>query len=124
MDIDRKCDAVARASGCEVRRDALTRALYATDASVYRVEPAAVAFPRSAAETAALARAAAEAGMPLTARGAGSGLAGGALGGGIVADLARHNRAILGYSAEEGTVAVQAGVVLYQLNAFLQPMGV
>ena len=124
MDIDRKCDAVARASGCEVRRDALTRALYATDASVYRVEPAAVAFPRSAAETAALARAAAEAGMPLTARGAGSGLAGGALGGGIVADLARHNRAILGYSAEEGTVAVQAGVVLDQLNAFLQPMGV
>jgi FAD/FMN-containing dehydrogenase len=33
------------ATGCEVRTDMLTRCLYAVDASIYRVEPAAVAFP-------------------------------------------------------------------------------
>jgi hypothetical protein len=33
--------------GCEVRCDDLTRQLYATDASIYQIEPVAVAFPRA-----------------------------------------------------------------------------
>jgi FAD/FMN-containing dehydrogenase/Fe-S oxidoreductase len=104
------------ASGCEVRTDRLTRVLYAVDASIYRVEPAAVAFPRSAVEAARLLRAAAESGVEITPRGAGTGLAGGALGSGLVVDFARHNRRISDFDPEDRTVHVGAGVVLDQLN--------
>lgn len=110
-------------SGCEVAFDDLTRQLHATDASLHQIVPAAVAFPRSAAEAAAVIRAAVEAGLPLTPRGAGTGLVGGALGDGLVLDLARHNRAITGLDLERRTVRVGAGVVLDQLNTFLQPHG-
>ena len=102
----------------------LTRCLYAVDASIYRVEPAAVAFPRSAAEAANLLRAAANSGVEITPRGAGTGLAGGALGSGLVIDFARHNRRISDFDAERSTVRVGAGVVLDQLNNELAPHGV
>ena len=110
-------------SGCEIRSDALTRTLYATDASIYRIEPAAVAFPRTAVEASAVLRAAAGAGLSVIPRGAGTGLAGGALGDGLVVDLARHNRRIDSLDLERRTVRVGAGVVLDQLNAFLRPHG-
>ena len=99
----------------------LARCLYAVDASIYRVEPAAVAFPRTAVEAANLLRAAAESGVEITPRGAGTGLAGGALGSGLVIDFARHNRRISDFDAERGTVRVGAGVVLDQLNGELAP---
>ena len=108
-------------SGCEVRSDALTRTLYATDASIYRIDPRAVAYPRSAAEAATVVRAAAGAGLPVIPRGAGTGLAGGAIGDGLVIDLARHSRQIGSLDRERRTVRVGAGVVLDQLNAFLRP---
>jgi FAD/FMN-containing dehydrogenase/Fe-S oxidoreductase len=111
------------ASGCEVRSDRLTRVLYAVDASIYRVEPAAVAFPRSAAEAARLLQAAAEDGVEITPRGAGTGLAGGALGSGLVVDFARHNRQVSNIDPDRRTVHVGAGVVLDQLNDALAPHG-
>lgn len=110
-------------AGCEVRTDALTRQLYATDASIYQIVPDAVAFPRSAQETAAAVRCASAQGIPVVPRGAGTGLSGGAVGKGLVVDLARHNRTISDFNAEARTVRVGAGVVLDQLNAFLGPHG-
>ena len=111
------------AAGGEVRFDNLTRQLYATDASIYQVEPLGVAFPHSAVEAGAIIRAAAEAGVAVTLRGAGSGLVGGAIGDGLIIDCARHNRQIAQFDRERGTVRVGAGVVLDQLNAFLKPHG-
>jgi FAD/FMN-containing dehydrogenase/Fe-S oxidoreductase len=111
------------AAGCEVRTDELTRCLYAVDASIYRVEPSVVGFPRSAVEAARLLGAAADNGVEITPRGAGTGLAGGALGSGLVVDLARHNRAISEFDAERRTVRVGAGVVLDQLNSELAGHG-
>jgi FAD/FMN-containing dehydrogenase/Fe-S oxidoreductase len=108
---------------CEVRLDDLTRQMYATDASIYQVEPLGVAFPRSVIQAAAVIRAAAESDIPLTPRGAGSGLTGGALGAGLIVDFARHNRHISGLDLERRQVKVGAGVVLDQLNAFLKPHG-
>jgi FAD/FMN-containing dehydrogenase/Fe-S oxidoreductase len=108
---------------CEVRFDGLTRQLYATDASIYQIEPMGVAFPRSVEETADVVRRAVDAGVPVTPRGAGTGLAGGALGDGVIVDLARHNRKIYDYDPERRTVRVGAGVVLDQLNAFLRQHG-
>ena len=108
---------------CEVRTDVLTRQLYATDASIYQIEPAAVAFPKTVDETRAAVLAAANAGLSVTPRGAGSGLAGGAVAPGFIIDQARYNRAISGFDRERRTIRVDAGVVLDQLNAFLRPYG-
>lgn len=108
---------------CPVAFDNLTRQLYATDASIYRVEPIGVAFPRSAQEAASVFKAAAETGVPITPRGAGTGLVGGAIGEGLVVDFARHNQRISDLDLERRTVRVGAGVVLDQLNAFLRPHG-
>jgi FAD/FMN-containing dehydrogenase/Fe-S oxidoreductase len=108
---------------CEVAFDKLTRQLHATDASIHRIEPLGVAFPRTAAQAASILRAAAEAGVSVIPRGAGTGLVGGALGDGLVVEFARHNRRIHSLDLERRTVRVGAGVVLDELNAFLRPHG-
>lgn len=108
---------------CEIRTDDLTRQLYATDASLYEIRPEAVAFPRTAQEAAAAIQAADDAGLAVTPRGAGTGLAGGAIGDGMVIDFSRYNRGITEFDAEKRTVRVGAGVVLDQLNSFLRPHG-
>jgi FAD/FMN-containing dehydrogenase/Fe-S oxidoreductase len=115
--------ALLEKAGCDIAFDNLTRQLYATDASIYQVEPAAVAFPRGAAQAAAVIRAAAEGAVPLIPRGAGSGLTGGALGEGLVLEFARFNCQISQLDLEKQSVRTGAGVVLDQLNAFLHPHG-
>src|SRR5213075_2374617 len=110
-------------AGCEIAFDDLTRRLYATDASLYQLEPAAVAFPSSSEEASAIIAAAADANVPVTPRGAGSGLSGGAIGDGLIVDFSRYNRQITELNLEARTVRTGAGVVLDQLNAFLKPHG-
>jgi FAD/FMN-containing dehydrogenase/Fe-S oxidoreductase len=112
-----------RQTGCDVRFDNLTRQLYATDASIYQVEPIGVAFPKGAEEASAVIRAAADAGVPVTPRGAGTSLVGNAIGEGLIVELSRHNRQISDLDLEKGKVRVGAGVVLDQLNDFLRPHG-
>jgi FAD/FMN-containing dehydrogenase/Fe-S oxidoreductase len=108
---------------CEIAFDDLTRRLYATDASLYQLEPAAVAFPRSAQQASSVIMAAADANLAVTPRGAGSGLSGGAIGDGLIVDFSRYNRQITNLDFEARTVRTGAGVVLDQLNAFLKPHG-
>lgn len=108
---------------CEVAFDNLTRQLYATDASIYQIKPRAVAFPRNAFQASAVIRAAADAGLAITPRGAGTGLVGGAIGDGLIVEFSRFNRQITELNLERKTVRVGAGVVLDQLNSFLQPHG-
>src|SRR5213075_704625 len=110
-------------AGCEIAFDDLTRRLYATDASLYQLEPAAVAFPGSAQEASSIIMAAADTNVPVTPRGAGSGLSGGAIGDGLIVDFSRYNRQITELNLEARTVRTGAGVVLDQLNAFLKPHG-
>src|SRR5207244_7489220 len=97
--------------------------LYATDASIYQVEPAGVALPRSARQASAVIRAAADAGVSVTPRGAGTSLSGGAIGEGLIVDFSPHNRQISDFNVDNRTVRVGAGVVLDQLNGFLHPHG-
>jgi FAD/FMN-containing dehydrogenase/Fe-S oxidoreductase len=113
--------ATLKAAVCDVAYDNLTRQLYATDASVYQIEPLAVAFPGSAQEASSIIRAAAQAGVAVIPRGAGTSLSGGAIGDGVVVDFARYNRLIYDLNLERKTVRVGAGVVLDQLNDFLRP---
>ena len=108
---------------CEIAFDRRTCQLYATDASLYQIEPAAVAFPRSATQARDLILAAGDTGLSVSPRGAGSGLSGGALGDGLIVDFSRHNRQITALDLERRTVRAGAGVVLDQLNVFLRPHG-
>ncbi|NLX21228.1 MAG: FAD-binding protein [Phycisphaerae bacterium] len=114
---------LARATACELRFDDLTRALYSTDASIYQIRPVGVAFPRNADEASTLLRAAADADLSVIPRGAGTGLAGGAVGDGLVVDFARYTRQVTDLNLEARTVRVGPGVVLDQLNAVLKPHG-
>ena len=105
-----------------VRDDTLARALYGTDASNYRVVPDAIVLPRTEDDlvtTLALAR---EAGAPVAMRGAGTSMAGNALGG-VVIDCSRHLNAILDVDPAGRTAIVQPGVVLTDLLAAARPHG-
>src|SRR3979409_2850 len=111
------------AADCEVAFDDLTRKLYATDASLYQLEPAAVAFPRSARQASSIIMAGAHAGVPVPPRGAGTSLSGGAIGDGLIVEFSRYNRQITDLNLEARTVRTGAGVVLDRLNAHLKPHG-
>jgi FAD/FMN-containing dehydrogenase/Fe-S oxidoreductase len=99
------------------------RAEYSTDASLYRVPPALVAFPRDTDEVVAVVETCLELGVPLTARGAGTSLAGNAVGSGVVMDLARHLGRVRSLDPEAGTARVEPGVVLDDLQAAARPHG-
>ena len=112
-----------RQTGCHARFDNLTRQLYATDASIYQIEPVGVAFPKSAQQASAVIRAAADANLSVTPRGAGTSLVGNAVGEGLIVEFSRYNRHVTDLDLEKHSVRVGAGVVLDQLNDFLRPHG-
>src|SRR5881275_3197143 len=112
-----------RQAACDAPFHELTRKLYTTDASIYEIEPLGVAFPRNVQQASAVIRAAADAGVPITPRGAGTSLVGNAIGEGLIVEFSRHNRQITGLDLEQRSVRVGAGVVLDQLNDFLKPHG-
>lgn len=105
----------------EIECDPLTCAIYSTDASLYQIKPTGVAFPKDRDDVITLARYSAETDLPLIPRGAGTGLAGSALGEGLIVDFSRHMRHV--ESIGETTVRVQPGVVRDQLNNVLREHG-
>lgn len=107
----------------DLATDDLARTIYATDASEYQETPLAVAFPKSAADVQALACFAAEAGIGMIPRAAGTSLAGQVVGGGIVVDAGRHLNQILSLDATQRRVRVQPGVIRNDLNRYLAPHG-
>nr|WP_220488278.1 FAD-binding and (Fe-S)-binding domain-containing protein [Tessaracoccus sp. MC1756] len=101
----------------------LTRALYSSDASLYRVEPLAVAHPRTSDELIALVRACLATDTPITARGAGTSCAGNAVGPGLVIDVAKHLHTIHSIDPVAGTAVIDPGVVQDQLQIAARPYG-
>lgn len=101
----------------------LARALYSTDASIYRVVPAVVARPRSREELIEVARAALAAGLPITARGAGTSCAGNAVGDGLVIDMSAHLNRVLSIDPHTRTAIVQPGVIQASLQQAARPWG-
>jgi FAD/FMN-containing dehydrogenase len=107
----------------EVRFDALTRALYATDASVYQIYPLGVVLPKSRADilhTLAVCR---RRGCSITMRGGGTSQAGQSIGPGIQIDTSKFYNRVLEVNAKEHWARIEPGVVLDELNAHLQPHG-
>ncbi len=117
-------DLVAELARRGVDADAsnLTRALYSSDASLYRVLPAAVARPRHRDDLEAILEVAATAGSSVTMRGAGTSIAGNAVGEGIVVDTRRLDR-VLEIDTVARTARVEPGVVHATLQRAAAPSG-
>lgn len=101
--------------------DDIARGLYSTDGGIFQVHPAGVVAPRDEDDVSALVRYCHENQVPLTPRGAGTGVAGESLGAGLIVDFSRHFRDIL--ELDEETVRVQPGVTLRALNERLARIG-
>ncbi|HQU61395.1 MAG TPA: FAD-binding oxidoreductase, partial [Saprospiraceae bacterium] len=107
----------------ELYFDELLRHLYATDGSIYRELPLAVAYPKDAEDIKKLLAFAREFGSSLIPRTAGTSLGGQCVGEGIVVDVSKYMNQILEVNAKEGWVRVQPGVIRDELNAHLKPYG-
>ena len=107
----------------EVRFDSTSRTLYSTDASMYQIEPLGVVLPRHRQDVVTVCRLAGKHGVSVIPRGGGTGLAGQAIGRGIILDMSRYMAAVLELNVAERWVRVQPGVVLDELNACLKPHG-
>ncbi|GJF11263.1 oxidoreductase [Mycolicibacterium cyprinidarum] len=115
--------ALRRAGIVDVDSSTRRRAEYSTDASLYRVLPEVVVFPREPDEIGAIVDVGRSLGVPLTARGAGTSIAGNAVGSGIVLDFSRHLNRIRGIDPDSATAIVQPGVVLDDLQRAVAPHG-
>jgi FAD/FMN-containing dehydrogenase/Fe-S oxidoreductase len=112
-----------RAIHGEVLFDAGNRGRYATDASIYQIEPLGVIVPRTADDAAAALAIAAEAGVPILPRGAGTSQCGQTVGEALVIDTSKYLNAAGDVDALAATVWVEPGLVLDDLNARLKPLG-
>jgi len=99
------------------------RSMYATDASVYRELPLAVAYPKDESDIKKLIEFALREKISLIPRAAGTSLAGQCVGNGIVVDVSRHMNRIVEVNEKEKWVRVQPGVIRDELNNFLKPYG-
>jgi len=107
----------------EVLFDDLHKTLYATDASVYRKIPLAVAFPKDENDIKALIDFANKNNITLIPRTAGTSLAGQCVGDGIVVDVSKYFTNILEFDEQHKTITLQPGIVRDSLNVFLKPFG-
>lgn len=107
----------------EFLTDSLHTSLYATDASVYRKIPLAVAYPKNNRGIIQLVSFAETNNTSLIPRTAGTSLAGQCVGEGIVVDVSKHFTNIISVDLEERTVTLQPGVIRDDLNRYLKPYG-
>ncbi|MEC8851640.1 MAG: FAD-binding oxidoreductase, partial [Pseudomonadota bacterium] len=107
----------------EVLFDRFSRGRYATDASIYQMEPLGVVVPRHGADIRAALAIAAEAGVPVTARGGGTSQCGQTVNHSLVLDLSKYLNKMVEFDAASATAEVEPGIVLDDLNRLLKPHG-
>lgn len=103
--------------------DDLHKNIYATDASVYRKIPLAVAYPKNIQDIQLLIDFATKNNITLIPRTAGTSLAGQCVGDGIVVDVSKHFTNILAFDEINKTITVEPGIIRDDLNRFLKPFG-
>ncbi|WP_298763853.1 FAD-binding and (Fe-S)-binding domain-containing protein [uncultured Polaribacter sp.] len=107
----------------DVLFDNLHKTLYATDASVYRKIPLAVAYPKDEKDIKILIDFASKNNITLIPRTAGTSLAGQCVGDGIVVDVSKHFTKIISLDENAKTITLQPGIVRDSLNVYLKPFG-
>ncbi len=121
--LNRLTDRLKRESRAEVYFDPGMRGLYATDASLYQIEPLGVVVPRISGDVAAIVKIAADEHLPIVPRGAATSLSGQTVGPAIIIDFSKYLNRVGIVDRGAMTVRVEPGVVVDQLNAYLQPLG-
>ncbi|MEY5061205.1 MAG: hypothetical protein RIS45_1126 [Planctomycetota bacterium] len=119
----RLSSALRSAAKADVRFGRHDRMLYATDASIYQVEPIGVVVPHSVDEAVKVLRVLADEGVAVLPRGSGTALAGQSVNEAVVVDFSQHCRAILSVDVGRQRAMVEPGVTLDQLNEALSPHG-
>ena len=107
----------------EVAFDAVTCGLYATDASIYQIQPLGVVVPRTVDDVVAVRAICADAGVPILPRGGGTSQCGQTVNAAIVVDVSKHLRALEELDVAGLRARVQPGIVLDHLNAWLKRDG-
>ena len=120
MKINHKLQALKNKLQGELFYDDLHKAIYATDASIYRMLPQAVAYPKNESDLKILIDYAIENHTTLIPRTAGTSLAGQVVGEGIIVDVSKHFTKILEFNEKEKWIRIQPGVIRDDLNRFLE----
>jgi len=107
----------------EVRDDPASLAVYSVDASIYEITPTCVVLPRTQAELQTAIEIAGNYGVPVTARGAATGITGGCLGHGLIVDCSKYLNKIVMIDIEGRKAVVEPGCVQDDLNAALAHFG-
>ena len=114
---------LARETQCELMFDDASRGRYSTDASIYQIMPVGVAVPKSDADAVAAVAIAADLGVPILPRGAGSSQCGQTVGAALVIDCSRYLNKLIDVDVENRIATVEPGIVLDDLNARLKKHG-
>lgn len=115
--------ALKNAGISDVDNSKLARSLYSSDASLYRVEPQVVVRPKSVDEVVQIVKTCRELGVPITSRGAGTSIAGNAVGPGVVLDFSKYLNKVHAINPVEKTALIDPGVVLSELQKAAAPHG-
>lgn len=107
----------------EVHFDEISKDVWASDASIFRVRPLGVAIPRSQDDLIKIVQIATDLAIPIIPRGAGTGISGGCLGEGLIVDTSKYLTQILEINIDKGYVVIEPGVILDDLNRALHPLG-
>ncbi len=118
-----KLDELSRNLEGDIKYDKVTTTIYSTDASVYKEEPAAVAWPKASSDIKKILQFASENNTHVTIRAGGTSLAGQVVSSGIIVDISRYMNRILEVNKEEKWARVEPGVVLDELNLELKKSG-
>jgi FAD/FMN-containing dehydrogenase/Fe-S oxidoreductase len=121
--LNRLAERLRAETRAEVYFDSGTRGLYATDASLYQIEPLGVVVPRTSNDLISTVKIAADEHLPILPRGAATSLSGQTVGPAIVIDFSKYLNRIGIVDRDAMTVRVEPGVVLDQLNLHLKPLG-
>jgi hypothetical protein len=100
----------------EVKTDLVTRVLFSTDASIHKIVPMGVVFPKNIDELIPIVQICNQYKVPIIARGSGSGLAGQSIGKGLIIDCSRYIDNLVNINPEEKTAIVEPGLILDDLN--------
>jgi FAD/FMN-containing dehydrogenase/Fe-S oxidoreductase len=104
----------------EVLFDRFSRGRYATDASIYQIEPLGIAVPKDNEDVAATLQIAREEGVPVLPRGGGTSQCGQTVGHALVLDCSKYMDEVIALDPASRRVRVQPGVVMERLNQRLR----
>jgi FAD/FMN-containing dehydrogenase len=112
-----------RAVAGDVRFGLHDRMLYATDASIYQVEPLGVVIPNSVDDAVRAVEFCRDRGLPVLPRGGGTSLAGQCTAEAVVLDLSARCRELVRLDTGARTCEAEAGLTVEDLNDLLRESG-